>query len=106
MFNKINIMFDLTEAQNNARNEVEKIIAVDPELCSSEVEEVRLERETELAWTFTADIPKLINEGWLPGAITVLIDKKDGHVLTEEEQAAFHKNWSNTRRRAGFIRQK
>jgi hypothetical protein len=105
-FAGINIMFDLDEAQNAARNEVEKIIEADPELSISEVEEVRLARETELAWIFTADIPKLINQGWFPGAITVLIDKKDGHILTQEEQADFHKNWGNTRRRAGFIRQK
>jgi hypothetical protein len=99
-------MFDLEEAQSIARKEVEKIIDADPQLNKSEVDEVRLERETESAWTFAADIPKLINQGWLPGAITVFIDKKDGHVWTEAEQASFHKTWENTRRRAGFIRQK
>lgn len=99
-------MFDLEEAQSIARKEVEKVIDADPQLNRSEVDEIRLERETERAWTFTADIPKLINQGWLPGAITVFIDKKDGHVWTEEEQTSFHKTWENTRRRAGFIRQK
>jgi hypothetical protein len=99
-------MFDLNEAQRTARKEVEKIIEGDPELSKSEVEEVRLERENELAWTFAADIPKLINEGWSPGAIIVFIDKRDGHIWTEEEQSDFHKNWEKTRRRAGFIRQK
>jgi hypothetical protein len=99
-------MVDLNQAENTARREVEKIIEADPQLSRSEVEEVRLERENELVWTFTADIPKLINEGWLPGAITVLIDKNDGHVFTEAEQADFHKNWENKRRRAGFIKQK
>ena len=98
-------MLDLNYAENIARIEVAKIIEADPELSKSEVEEVRLERENELVWTFTADIPKLINEGWSPGAITVLIDKNDGHVLTDEEQAEFHKNWENKRRRAGFIKQ-
>lgn len=99
-------MFDLEDALNAARNEVKKIIVADSELNNSEVEEVRLTRETELAWIFTADIPKLIEQGWSPGAITVIIDKKDGHVLTDEEQVGFHKNWENTRRRAGFLRQK
>ena len=99
-------MFDLSEAHEIDRKEVETIIEADLELSKSEVEEVRLERENELVWTFTADIPKLINEGWSPGAITVLIDKNDGHVLTEEEQTNFHKNWENKRRRAGFIKQK
>jgi vacuolar-type H+-ATPase subunit E/Vma4 len=99
-------MFDLNEAHSAARKEVEKIIDADPELVESEVEEVRLARENERVWTFTADIPKLINEGWSPGAITVLIDKTDGHVLTEKQEADFHKNWESTRRRAGFIKQK
>ncbi len=99
-------MLDLNQAENVARLEVAKIIEADPELSESEVKEIRLERENESVWTFTADIPKLINEGWVPGAITVLIDKNDGHVLTEEEQADFHQNWENKRRRAGFIKQK
>lgn len=98
-------MYDLNEAHEIARREVEKIIEADQELSKSEVEEVRLERENELVWTFTADIPKLISHGWSPGAITVLIDKNDGHVLTEEQQTNFHKNWENKRRRAGFIKQ-
>lgn len=97
-------MFDLNEAQNAARREVEKIIEADPQLTESEVEEVRLARENETVWTFTADIPKLINEGWSPGAITVLIDKTDGHVLTAQQEADLHKNYENTRRRAGFIK--
>lgn len=99
-------MFDLTEARNTALKEVERIIEADPELNESEVEEVRLERETELAWIFAADIPKLINQGWAPGAITVLIEKQTGHILTEKEQINFHKNLDKTRRRAGFIREK
>jgi vacuolar-type H+-ATPase subunit E/Vma4 len=99
-------MFNLNEARNTARKEVEKIIEADPQLTEAEVEEVRLARENERIWTFTADIPKLINEGWSPGAITVLIDKTDGHVLSAEQEADFHKNYENTRRRAGFIKSK
>lgn len=99
-------MFDLNEARNAACSEVKKIIDADPELSESEVEEVRLVRENERVWTFAADIPKLIDEGWAPGAVIVLIDKTDGHVLTEEEQVEFHKHWGDGRRRAGFIKQK
>jgi hypothetical protein len=99
-------MSDLKEALITARKEVEKIIAADPELDESEVEEVRLARENERVWIFTADIPKLIDEGWSPGAITVLIDKTDGYVLTAEQESDFHANWENTRRRAGFIKSK
>jgi hypothetical protein len=96
-------MFNLNEALDLARKEVKKIIEIDPELSPLEVQEVRLVRENEKVWIFTADIPKLIEEGWSPGAITVLIDKTDGHVLNEEQEAQFHKNWGNMRRRAGFI---
>lgn len=99
-------MFDLNEALNLARSEVKKIIDTDPELSESEVEEARLVRENERAWTFAAGIPKLIDEGWVPGAVIVLIDKTDGHVLTEKEEGEFHKHWDDARRRAGFIKQK
>ena len=99
-------MFDFNEAQKAARREVKKIIDADPKLSEPEVEEVRLVRENEQVWTFAAEIPKLIDEGWVPGAIIVLIDKNDGHVLNQEEQVEFHKHWDDARRRAGFIRQK
>lgn len=101
---KDSIMFDLSEAQNVARSEVKKIIDADPQLSAPEVEDVRLERENERAWVFAADIPKLIDDGWVPGAIIVLIDKTDGHVLSEMEQVEFHKHWEKGRRRAGFIK--
>lgn len=106
MIPKDSLMPDLNEAQNTARCEVKEIICADPELSEADVEEVRLVRENEQAWVFAADIPKLINEGWSPGAVVVLIAKKDGHILTEEEQVEFHKHWGNARRRAGFIKQK
>jgi hypothetical protein len=99
-------MFDFSEAQNAARNEVKKIIDADPELSEPEVEEVRLVRENERAWIFAAEIPKLINQGWVPGAVIVFIDKNDGHVLTQNEQVELHKHWEDARRRAGFIKQK
>jgi hypothetical protein len=99
-------MFDLTDAFEIVRAEVEKIIEADPKLSRWEVEEVCLARENESVWIFTADIPKLIKEGWSPGAITVLIDKKDGHILTEKQEAEFHENWENTRRKAGFVKSK
>jgi hypothetical protein len=98
------MMSDFNEALIAARTEVKKIIDADPELTGTEVEEVRLVHENEGAWTFAADIPKLIEAGWTPGAVTVLIDKNDGHVLTDDEQIEFHKTWENARRRAGFIK--
>ena len=97
-------MFDLNEAQNIARKEVERIIEADPELDKSEVEEIRLERESELAWTFWAEIPKLVEAGWNPGAIVVLIDKNDGHVWTEAEESDFFKTREKTRRKIGFLK--
>ena len=97
-------MFDLIAAQEIARKEVEKIIEVDPQLDKSEVEEVRLERESERAWTFRAPVPKLVEAGWNPGAIVVLIDKSDGHVWTEEEETQFYKTHEKTRRKIGFLK--
>jgi len=97
-------MFDLYEAQKIARKEVEKIIEADPELDKSEVEEVHLERESELAWTFWAAVPKLVEAGWNPGAIVVLVDKNDGHIWTETEESEFFKKQERTRRKIGFLK--
>jgi hypothetical protein len=97
-------MFDFSEAKNIARVEVNKIIETDPELSKSEVEEIVLVRENESVWSFAAEIPKLIDAGWFPGAITVVIDKNDGHILTEKEQNKLYKDLDDTRRRVGFIR--
>lgn len=97
-------MFDLNEAQSIARKEVEKIVEADPELDESEVKEIRLESENARFWTFWADIPKLIEAGWNPGAIVVLIDKNDGRVLTEAEETQFYKTHEKTRRKIGFLK--
>ncbi len=99
-------MTDLTDIQAIAQQAMETIINEDPNLIKTDVNELRLKRENAFAWIFVASIPKLIKAGWVPGAITIFIDKKDRHVWTQQEQEIFHRNQDDMRRRAGFIRQK
>ncbi len=52
-------------------------------------EGVRFVREEALWWTFSRPSEALIAQGYVPGALFAAIDKLDGHVWSEEEQAAF-----------------
>jgi hypothetical protein len=99
-------MTDLNDIHAIAQQALENIINEDPNLTEAEVDELCLKKENDLAWIFVAGIPKLVRDGWVPGAITIFIDKKDRHVWTEQEQEKFHCNQDNIRQRAGFLRQK
>jgi hypothetical protein len=52
-------------------------------------EGIRFVREEALWWTFARSSEALIGQGYVPGALFAAIDKLDGHVWTEDEQAAF-----------------
>lgn len=97
-------MNELSQAQIIAQQALATIISEDPNLTDAEVNELRLTKQNDQVWVFAASIPKLIEQGWVPGAITIFVDKKDGRVWTDQEQEEFHVAQDNKRRRAGFIR--
>jgi hypothetical protein len=52
-------------------------------------EAIRFVREEALWWTFCRPSEALIEQGYVPGALYAAIDKLDGHVWDDNEQAAF-----------------
>lgn len=52
--------------------------------------EIRLNEENSQFWVFVSGSEKMYNDGHIPGAFFVHIDKKDGHILSCEEEASFY----------------
>ena len=50
--------------------------------------------ETEAFWTFVSGSEAMIEDGIIPGAFFVHIDKTDGHIWTRHEEALYHQRQS------------
>lgn len=74
----------LEQAQQVAAVEIERLKNV-PRLIGHDFGPVELVRDDILTWTFVSASQKLQAEGCVPGAIFVRVDKRDGHVWTEDE---------------------
>ncbi|CAN5196863.1 hypothetical protein BH20ACI1_BH20ACI1_01210 [soil metagenome] len=48
--------------------------------------QVELHYETELFWTYLSGSQAMINDGYIPGAFFVSVDKTDGHIWTRQEK--------------------
>lgn len=48
--------------------------------------QVELHYETELFWTYISGSESMINDGYIPGAFFVSVDKTDGHIRTRQEK--------------------
>lgn len=68
-----------------AEKEVEHIIGASERLRQYHFDPPLLGRETEDVWVFVAGSAELIEQGIVPGAIQVSIDKTDGHVWNQAE---------------------
>ena len=51
--------------------------------------EVELHEESESFWTFLSGSQSMINDGYIPGAFFVVVDKADGHIWTHSEQEKY-----------------
>jgi hypothetical protein len=51
---------------------------------------VELEDENDLFWVFVAGAEELFDEGVVPNAIYVCVDKADGHIWDRQEQERFY----------------
>lgn len=78
-----------TEALEIANQEIQRLIVTSPDLSQYAFGEVGLLRENELTWTFAAGSEELIEQGYVPGAIIISIDKRDGHIWNREEVEKF-----------------
>jgi hypothetical protein len=83
-------MFDFNSAEIIAVKQIKKIVETSSRLRKYKFEDAGFLRENEFTWTFSAPSLELQNEGIVPGAISVSVDKKDGHIWTTEEQAEFY----------------
>ncbi|MCI0523786.1 MAG: hypothetical protein L0Y75_00845 [Acidobacteria bacterium] len=58
----------------------------EPPLCDYEFGEMRFKREEEPFWVFAAASQEIQDEGYVPGAVCALVDERDGHFQSGEEQ--------------------
>lgn len=61
-----------------------------PRLAEYEFGPVVLDSENEVSWLFVSASGQLQDEGCVPGAIFVRVDKRDGHVWSESETEQYH----------------
>ncbi len=70
-------------AQRIAREEVARRRSI-PRLARYEFGPVVLESEGDSYWKFVCASEQMQDEGYIPGAIFVRVDKRDGHTKKEE----------------------
>ncbi len=78
---------NLEEALALAEGEIARQIAASPALSGYEFSPVRLKREDERTWLFVSGSAALQDEGCVPGALYARVDKRDGHIWSQEELA-------------------
>ena len=78
-------MLTLEKAKQIAKREIKQILARRTNLQKYKFEAVNFVRENDWYWVFSAGSEQMQEEGYVPGAITVGVDKLDGHIWTENE---------------------
>lgn len=81
----------LEKAQQVAEQEVARQ-RQQPALRGYSFSPVRLKSEEPLFWTFVSGSARLVADGYIPGALYVVVDKRDGHVWSDEEQARYYES--------------
>lgn len=77
------------EALEIARREIERLIGQSAELSQHSFGDVGFLRENELMWTFASGSEELIEQGFVPGAVIVSVDKTDGHIWSRDEMESY-----------------
>lgn len=85
-----------TQAQEIAEQEIRRIVAASPKLSRYEFGAIYLRRDEQPFWTFGAASEQLMDEGVAPGAIFISIDKKDGHIWSDEEIGSYYERIAAT----------
>ena len=55
---------------------------------------IELNSENDSFWTFVSGSQAMINDGYVPGAFFVHVDKTDGHLWTRREEEIFYQRQS------------
>lgn len=79
----------LEKAQEIATHEIEQRKNT-PRLVGYEFSPVMLLSDEPLTWTFVSGSPQLHDEGCAPGAFFVTVDKRDGHIWTDDETEQYY----------------
>lgn len=79
------LQITIDEALEVARHAIARVISESDRLSKYTFGEVGFLRENDRVWTFAAGSEDLIEQGYVPGAVIVSVDKEDGHVWTREE---------------------
>ena len=90
-------MVTLKAAQQIAQAEVEDHRLL-PRLVRYRFGPVVLESDSDVYWKFVCASEQMQDEGYIPGAIFVRIDKRDGHVWSELETAQYYAAMAASRR--------
>ncbi len=61
-----------------------------PRFSGYEFSPVQLFRDEGVSWIFLSGSQQLMNEGWIPGALFVTVDKRDGHIWTDDETEQYY----------------
>lgn len=80
------------EALGIAERAIAEKIQQSARLNKYEFHPVRLRWENDLFWVFSAGSEQLMEEGYVPGAVSVSVDKTDGHLWTIEEHERYSEN--------------
>ncbi len=84
-------MKDITfeQAQQIAIGEIERLRSR-PRLVGYEFGPVTLMSDEDVSWTFISGSRQLQDEGCVPGAFFVTIDKRDGHIWSDDETERYY----------------
>ncbi|MGH9845111.1 MAG: hypothetical protein ACREEM_40865 [Blastocatellia bacterium] len=85
-------MLTFEQARKIAAREIERLTS-EPPLLDYPFGEMWFKREEEPFWVFAAASQKLQDEGYIPGAVYILVDKCDGHLWSDEEQERYYQSF-------------
>jgi hypothetical protein len=84
-------MLTFEQAKEIAAREIERLTS-EPPLRDYEFGQMWFKREEEPFWVFAAASQELQDNGYVPGAVYVLVDKLDGHIWSDEEQERYYES--------------
>jgi hypothetical protein len=84
----------IKEALPIAEKHIADVVCGSERLKAYQFGPVYLRWETERYWVFSSASEQLIEEGYVPGAISACVDKADGHIWSIEEQSRYAQSFS------------
>jgi hypothetical protein len=87
----IELIVSIEEALKIADTEARRLIEKSPRLSSyTDFSSLRLKDESSEFWTFVSGSNQWYEDGGVPAAIYISVDKRDGHIWSREELEQFY----------------